>query len=169
MKEKHIFEPTCNICGIESGYTGDGAKTVLPSEAVVKIDFRLVPGQDPDTILTALRTYLNDNGFTDVGVRTLSKEVAARTKPAEKIAQAAIDTIESYTGEKPNIMPNTPGTGPMFELCQKHGIPAVSFGIGNFSSYNHAPNENIFIEDYIDGIKMIASLVYRFKDEMNKE
>lgn len=169
LKEKHIFEPTCNICGIESGYTGDGAKTVLPSEAVVKIDFRLVPGQDPDTILTALRTYLNDNGFTDVGVRTLSKEVAARTKPAEKIAQAAIDTIESYTGEKPNIMPNTPGTGPMFELCQKHGIPAVSFGVGNFSSYNHAPNENIFIEDYIDGIKMIASLVYRFKDEMNKE
>lgn len=168
LKEKHIFEPTCNICGIESGYTGEGAKTVLPSEAMVKIDFRLVPGQDPDVILASLRTYLDDNGFTDIGIRTFASEVAARTKPAEKIAQAAIETIESYTGQKPNIMPNTPGTGPMFELCQKHGIPAVSFGVGNFSSYNHAPNENILVEDYIDGIKMIASLVFQFKEAMNK-
>jgi acetylornithine deacetylase/succinyl-diaminopimelate desuccinylase-like protein len=168
LKVKHIFEPTCNICGIQSGYTGEGAKTILPSEAFAKIDFRLVSGQEPEKILKDLRNYLDDQGFTDIGIRSFGKEKAARTSPIEKITKAAMNTIQERTSEMPNIIPNTPGTGPMFELCQKHGIPAVSFGVGHFASNNHAPNENIFIEDFIEGIKMMASLVFHFKDEMEK-
>lgn len=169
LKIKHIFEPTCNICGIQSGYTGEGSKTVLPSKAFAKVDFRLVPGQDPEKILKDLRNYLDEHGFTDIGIRSFGKEKAARTSPSETITAAAINTIQEYTNEMPNIIPNTPGTGPMFELCQKHGIPAVSFGVGHFASYNHAPNENIFIEDFIEGIKMMAALVFNFKDEMGAQ
>ncbi len=168
LKKKHIFEPTCNICGIQSGYTGEGSKTVLPSEAFVKIDFRLVPGQHPKKVLELLRTYLDEQGFDDIGIRVFGEEVAARTHPSEKIVKAALETIEEYTNEKPNVIPNTPGTGPMYELCQKFGIPSVSFGVGNFSSYTHAPNENIRIEDFIDGIKMMASLVFKFGEEMKQ-
>ncbi|SFB10423.1 Acetylornithine deacetylase/Succinyl-diaminopimelate desuccinylase [Lentibacillus halodurans] len=168
LKVKHIFEPTCNICGIQSGYTGEGSKTVLPSKAFAKVDFRLVPGQDPEKILRDLRNYLDDHGFTDIGIRSFTKEEAARTSPNEQITIAAINTIQASTNEMPNVIPNTPGTGPMFELCQKHGIPAVSFGVGHFASNNHAPNENIFIEDFLEGIKMMASFVFHFKDEMEK-
>ena len=53
-----VYEPTCNICGLVSGFTGDGTKTVIPSEAMVKIDFRLVPEQDPARIRTLLRAHL---------------------------------------------------------------------------------------------------------------
>lgn len=166
LKSKHIFEPTCNICGIQSGYTGEGSKTVLPSEAFAKIDFRLVPGQNPKKVLESLRKHLDDNGFHDIGIRVHCDAEAARTHPSEKIAEAAIETIENYTNQKPNIIPNTPGTGPMYQLCQKYGIPSVSFGVGNFSSYTHAPNENIRVEDYIDGIKMMASLVFNFDEKM---
>ncbi|KAB2336731.1 M20/M25/M40 family metallo-hydrolase [Cytobacillus depressus] len=168
LKNKHIFEPTCNICGIHGGYTGEGSKTVLPSEAFAKIDFRLVPGQSPQKILESLRSYLDDNGFDDIGIRVFGKEDAARTHPSEKIVEAAIETIESYTKQKPNTIPNTPGTGPMYELCQKFGIPSVSFGVGHFASYTHAPNENIRVEDFIDGIKMMAALVLKFGEKMQK-
>ena len=166
LKEKHIFEPTCTICGIQSGYTGEGSKTVLPSEAFAKIDFRLVPGQVPQKVLESLRKHLDDKGFHDIEIRPFSHEEAARTHPSETIVEAVLETVESYTKMKPNILPNTPGTGPMNQLCQKFGIPAVSFGVGNSSSQTHAPNENIRIEDFIDGIKMMASLTYKFEEKM---
>ncbi|MDN3448677.1 M20/M25/M40 family metallo-hydrolase [Planococcus sp. APC 3906] len=162
LKRKHIFEPTCNICGISSGYTGEGTKTVLPSEAMAKLDFRLVPGQDPEKILRQLRAHLDAQGFKDITILVTSSERAARSHPDEAIAGAMIAVAEKYSAKKPNIIPNTPGTGPMYELCQALGIPSASFGVGNFQSNNHAPNENINVEDYIDGIKMIAALVFEF-------
>lgn len=59
LKEQLVFAPTCNICGFASGYTDDVIKTVLPSEATVKIDFRLVPDQDPNKILKFLGSLSN--------------------------------------------------------------------------------------------------------------
>jgi len=164
LKHKHLYEPTMNICGFGSGYTDEGAKTVLPSEASVKIDFRLVPGQDPEKILKDLRNHLNDNGYKDIEIISHSKEKAARTLSTEEIVGSAIEAIKKVTKKEPNIVPNTPGTGPMYELCQKHGIPSVSFGVGNFSSRNHAPNENILVEDYIEGIKILVSLINQYKN-----
>ncbi|MBS4190188.1 peptidase dimerization domain-containing protein [Bacillus sp. FJAT-49705] len=59
-----MYQPTCTICGIESGYTKDeGAKTVLPSTSKVKLDFRLVSEQNPEEILTLLRKHLDKHGF----------------------------------------------------------------------------------------------------------
>ena len=165
LKQKHIYEPTCNICGIVSGYTGEGQKTVLPNEARAKIDFRLVPGQDPDKILSLLREHLDSNGFSDIEIIVKSTETAARTNPSEKIVESILDVTERYTKRKPNVVPNTPGTGPMYVLCQKFGIPSASFGVGHFASNNHAPNENINVEDYIEGVKMIAALVLKFSEK----
>jgi acetylornithine deacetylase/succinyl-diaminopimelate desuccinylase-like protein len=162
LKEKHLFKPTCNICGINSGYSDQGAKTVLPSKASAKLDFRLVPGQDPEKVLHQLRQYLDDNGFNDVKISSHSKERAARTSPTEEIADVALKSIKKVTNKNPNIVPNTPGTGPMYELCQKHNIPSVSFGVGHFSSNNHAPNENIYLKDFIEGIKIISTLIDEF-------
>lgn len=165
LKVKHLYNPTCNICGIVSGYVGEGAKTVLPSEASAKLDFRLVPGQDPDKILKQLRNYLDENGYSEIEIRSHSREKAARTSPNERIVDAAIKSIQKVSNHMPNIVPNTPGTGPMYKLCQKHDIPAVSFGVGHFSSNNHAPNENIYLDDFIEGIKIISTLLYEFKNE----
>ena len=66
-----IFHPTCTICGVKAGYSGPGLKTVLPSEAMAKIDFRLVPNQNPDVLLKRLKEHLVDKGFGDIEVRVI--------------------------------------------------------------------------------------------------
>ena len=55
LRKHSLFSPTANICGFRSGYLGEGQKTVLPSKALVKMDFRLVPDQDPNDIFKKLR------------------------------------------------------------------------------------------------------------------
>ncbi|PTM59059.1 M20/M25/M40 family metallo-hydrolase [Desmospora activa] len=162
LKEKLIFQPTCTICGFESGYTGTGAKTVLPAEARVKLDFRLVPEQDPEEILTHLRTHLDQHGFEDIDIIPYSLEHPAKTSPSDPLVDTVRTTARQVYQTDPVVMPMSPGTGPMYSLCQKRGIPAVSVGVGHFASNNHAPNENIFVEDYVQGIKHIAAIIEDF-------
>ncbi|MGI6574932.1 MAG: M20/M25/M40 family metallo-hydrolase [bacterium] len=71
--------PTCTICGFDSGYTGEGQKTVLPCTATAKVDFRLVVDQDPEEILTLLRKHLDRHGFNDVQIKPLSFAKASKT------------------------------------------------------------------------------------------
>ena len=66
FKRRAVFEPTLTVCGLNAGWQGMGAKTVLPATAMAKIDFRLIPDQDPDTVYAALRKHLDNNGFTDI-------------------------------------------------------------------------------------------------------
>ncbi|HEX5688809.1 MAG TPA: M20/M25/M40 family metallo-hydrolase, partial [Roseiflexaceae bacterium] len=72
--QTHLFSPTCTICGLVSGYTGLGSKTVLPSEARAKIDFRLVPDMDPNEIVRALRAHLDSHGFGDIEILEFGHE-----------------------------------------------------------------------------------------------
>lgn len=165
LKEKLIFQPTCTVCGFVSGYTGPGSKTVLPAEARVKLDFRLVPDQDPHEIFDLLRKHLDEHGFSDIEMEGYALEHPARTQLNNGLTRAVVNTAAEIYGMEPTIMPMSPGTGPMYILCQHLGIPAVSVGVGNFASNNHAPNENIIIEDYIQGIKHIAAILEEFAKE----
>jgi acetylornithine deacetylase/succinyl-diaminopimelate desuccinylase-like protein len=159
---KHIFQPTCNVCGISGGYEGEGSKTVLPNYAFLKMDFRLVPDQDPHQVYGQLRRHLDAQGFEDIEIEVLGPEHPARTPMDDPLVEVVVETARQVYGVEPVVYPLTPGTGPMYDLCQKFGIPAVSTGVGNAESNNHAPNENVVIEDYIQGIKHIASIMERF-------
>ncbi|GIV81046.1 MAG: peptidase M20 [Anaerolineae bacterium] len=157
LREKYVFQPTCNICGIESGYTGEGLKTVLPHEARCKLDFRLVPNQDPHKLFDQLRAYLAAGGFGDIEVKLSAALHPARTATDHPFAQLVIRGIREVYGHEPVVYPLIPGSGPMYDLCQRYGIPAVSVGVGNANSRNHAPNENIRLDDFFQGI---AHLIY---------
>lgn len=163
-RRHYLFDPTCTICGISSGYQGPGGKTVLPAEAVAKIDFRLVPDQDPDHVLSLLRQHLADQGFSDVDVVEVEGEGerAARTDPDAAIVPVVVDTVRELYDRDPLILPNMAGTGPQYLLCAQFGVPAIGMGVGNADSNNHAPNENIAIDDYIEGIKHAIWVMHRF-------
>lgn len=162
LKEKLIYQPTCTICGFESGYTEKGKKTVLPAEARVKLDFRLVPDQDPHEIQRLIRQHLDEHGFSDIEIITHTLTYPAQTPLNSQLAEAVIESAVEVYGKKPVIEPMSPATGPMYIFCQQLGIPSVSVGVGNFTSNNHAPNENIFVDDFILGIKHIAAIMDRF-------
>lgn len=162
LKERFIYQPTCNICGVWGGYSGPGLKTVLPREAAAKVDFRLVPDQDPLDIFKKLRAHLDQQGFSDVEVKVLASEHPAKTDPTDPLPRAVVNAAKKIYQQSPVVSPMAPGSGPQYILCQRQGIPAAGSGVGNAESRNHAPNENIVVADYIEGIKHIAMVIEEF-------
>ena len=162
LKEKYLFQPTCNICGFDAGYTGKGLKTVLPNAATCKIDFRLVPNQDPHKILDSLRAYLDSQGFDDIEIKLWDADWADRTDPSDPLVKAVVAAAERVYDKPPVVVPTSAGSGPRYTLCGELGIPSAGAGTGYYDSKNHAPNENIRIADFVGGVKHIAVLLEEF-------
>jgi acetylornithine deacetylase/succinyl-diaminopimelate desuccinylase-like protein len=162
LKEKFLFQPTCNVCGFHTGYGGPGVKTVLPAEALAKLDFRLVPDQDPYDILAKLRAHLDGSGFSDIEIEVEGPEFPARTDPGDPLVEAVVTAARRAYHNAPVVKPISAGTGPMYELCQRWGVPAAGAGVGWAGSRGHSPNENIRLEDLEQGIKHIAFLLDEF-------
>jgi len=162
LRKKHFFEPTCTICGIVSGYTGAGSKTVLPAVASAKIDFRLVPDLTPEKVTTLLRAHLDRRGFEDVEIVPGHGEPPSRWPTDSLTAKAAVDACRGAYGTEPVVYPLLAGSGPMAQVCDALGIPVAGFGSGNAASANHAPNENIAIVDYLDHIRAFGRFLHTF-------
>ncbi len=148
--------PTANIAGIWAGYTGPGSKTVLPKEIHCKMDFRLVPNQDPEELFGRFTSYLKERGYGDVVVQLESMLPAARTSFRDPFAQASIKAGEEVFGKKSVVRLSEPGTGPLCIFTQRYKIPAVSIGISPPDNAIHAPNENIRLDLFEKGILWLA-------------
>jgi len=163
LLERYIFQPTCNVCGLAGGYQGPGIKTVLPNRASVKIDFRLVPDQDPREVLESLRQHLAAHGHGHIRLELLAAEMPARTDLRDPLVETVIRTVRQAYGRDPIVYPMVPGTGPMYVLCQRFGIPSTAGpGVSHPGSLIHAPNENIYVDDYIQAITGIALLIHNY-------
>jgi acetylornithine deacetylase/succinyl-diaminopimelate desuccinylase-like protein len=162
LKRKHFFEPTCTICGLTSGYSGPGSKTVLPAVASAKLDFRLVPDLTPELVERLLRAHLERRGFGDVEVVPMHGERPSRWPADSAPARAAVAACRATYGSDPVVYPLMVGSGPMAQVCDQLGIPVVGFGSGNASSANHAPNENIAVADYVDHIRAFGRFLHAF-------
>src|SRR6266478_8758784 len=79
LVKEHIFGPTCTICGIQTGHTEAGIKTVLPSMAMARLDFRLVPDLTPELIIELLREHLDARGFKDIEIVDLGSIPTAKS------------------------------------------------------------------------------------------
>lgn len=165
FKKRYLFEPTGNVDGLDSGYQSEGAKTVLPAKASAKMDFRLVPDQDPDKILVSLRKHLEANGFGDVNVHLHAGERPARTPVTDPFVQVMVDAVRAAYDAEPVIVPTMAGTGPMYPFVVTLGMPTGDCGIGYPDTRIHAPDENIRIEDFRKGAKAVAALMGRFGEE----
>jgi len=162
LKLKHFFEPTCTICGLVSGYSGPGSKTVLPAVASAKLDFRLVPDLEPGLVGRLLRAHLDKRGFSDIEMVPFHGERPSRWPADSDAARAAVAACRDAYGTDPVVYPLMVGSGPMSQVCDQLRIPVVGFGAGNASSANHAPNENIAVADYIDHIRAFGRFLHAF-------
>lgn len=162
LKREAIFTPTCTICGLTSGYQGPGSKTVLPAEASAKVDFRLIPYQDPQEVLLQLRDHLNTEGYSDIEITFLGGEAPARTDPDDPFLQMVVESAREVYGVSMLIQPMSGGSGPNHAFIHHLKVPVATAGVGYPDSRAHAPNENLVIDNFVDGVRHTARILIHF-------
>jgi acetylornithine deacetylase/succinyl-diaminopimelate desuccinylase-like protein len=162
LRLAEVFEPTCTICGLTSGYQGHGSKTVLPAQASAKVDFRLVPNQTPEEVLKGLRALLDAEGFNDVEITYLGGEAPARTDPDDPFVSLVVNTSNEVYDRPMQIVPMVGGSGPNHTFVNNLNLPIATAGVGYPGSNAHAPNENVRLDLYLLGAKHIARILDAF-------
>ncbi|MDT4952137.1 MAG: hypothetical protein QOJ02_275 [Acidobacteriota bacterium] len=162
LVKEHIFGPTCTICGIQTGHTEAGPKTVLPSYAMARLDFRLVPDLTPQLVVELLRTHLDVRGFKDVEIIELGSAPVTKSSRESAVARAAIESAPEIYGEPPVVYPLDPASGPVGAICgvTDPPMPVASFGTSYAASNPHGPDENIRLEDFMQSIKFFGRVIH---------
>jgi acetylornithine deacetylase/succinyl-diaminopimelate desuccinylase-like protein len=158
--ERVWARPTFEVNGLLSGFTGEGAKTVIPAGAMAKVSMRLVPDQDPDRIADLFETYLRKVTPKTVDVK-LTRMHGGRPwimSPDHPFVQAAGRAIEQGFGKAP-VFCREGGSIPVVSTFQQElRIPAVLFGVGLPDENAHAPNERLDLGNFHNGIVASAIL-----------
>ncbi len=162
LRIEEVFTPTCTICGLTSGYQGPGSKTVLPARASAKVDFRLVPDQDPDDIREKLRAHLDEHGFSDIEITDLGGDPPARTDPDDPFIQLVAKTAEEVFEMPMQLVPLIGGSGPSHPFVHDLGLPVATAGLGYPDTKAHAPNENIRVDLYLKHARHMARVIKEF-------
>jgi acetylornithine deacetylase/succinyl-diaminopimelate desuccinylase-like protein len=162
-KKNLFYGPTCTINGFLAGYTGSGSKTVLPKEAAVKLDFRLVPKQTPDGIFEKLVKHLQKNGFEDVETIRYGSTEPTKTPVTNSFVSVVSKAAWRVYGKKAVVYPTSAASGPMHLFRNWLDCPVVSVGCSHAEAKGHAPNENLTVEGFIKGTKFIATILNDFK------
>ena len=150
--------PTLEVNGIWGGYTGEGAKTVIPSKAYAKLSTRLVPNQDPAKIAKLVERHTHKLLPKTV---THKFEVLSRGKPwvapyTHPIFQKAIHALEKGFGKKAVFIREGGSIPLVTQIHDMFKIPCVLLGFGLPDENAHAPDEHIALENYFGGIKSVA-------------
>jgi acetylornithine deacetylase/succinyl-diaminopimelate desuccinylase-like protein len=156
--ERIWARPTFEVHGIGGGFTGAGSKTVIPAKALAKVSIRLVPRQNPDKVIAAVKDWVAKN--TPRGIRTevrvLSASPAVVVNP-DHPAIAVAGKAFSETFGKPTVFIRSGGSVPIVGDFAEHlGIPTVMLGFGLPDDGLHSPNEKYNLENYFKGIMTLA-------------
>ena len=158
-----LLRPTANIAGIQSGYTGPGSKTIVPSEAFVKMDFRLVSGQSPGPVVELIRSHLRRRGFDDIEVVDLHGVEAAKTPIDSPVVETAVASWMDLGRDDVVVYPTIGGSGPTSLVAAELGIPTIMAGnVANAGSRIHSPNESVRLDDYFETVGYFARFFERF-------
>lgn len=168
--ERTGIRPSFDVCGIWGGYTGEGAKTVLPSKAFAKLSSRLVPGQDHHEIGRLLEWYLKSIAPKSIKINVEylhggQAYVCPIDHPAYKAAEKALtETI----GNRP-VPVRSGGSIPIIAAFEKVlNVKSLLMGFGLESDAIHSPNENFPLENFYKGIETIPLFYQYYSDNMTK-
>ena len=158
--ERTWARPTFEVNGLLSGFTGEGAKTVLPAVAMAKVSMRLVPDQTPDKIAQLFEAHLRD-----ITPKTMELKITRMhggkpwmTSYDNPFVQAAGRAIERGFGRKP-VFTREGGSIPVVSTFQEElGLPSVLFGVGLPDENAHAPNEKLDVANFHGGVISSAIL-----------
>lgn len=167
--ERTGIRPSFDVCGIWGGYTGEGAKTVLPSKAYAKLSSRLVPGQDHNEIGKLLEWYLKSIAPKSIKIKVDylhggQAYVCPIDHPAYIAAEKAL--IETV-GTRP-VPVRSGGSIPIIASFEKVlGVKSLLMGFGLESDAIHSPNENFPLDNFFKGIETIPSFFKYYTENMS--
>ncbi|MFC2968002.1 M20/M25/M40 family metallo-hydrolase [Acidimangrovimonas pyrenivorans] len=156
--ERLMFRPTLTINGLHGGYGGPGSKSVLPCEAVAKCDIRLVEAMTPDQALDCVRAHVRRHA-PDVEVVAQGGMLPSKTpvdSPWSPVLQGA---LREAHGVEPIVIPCMGGSLPDYVFTKILGLPAFVIPYANADEANHAPNENLEVKCFLNGIRSGAALL----------
>lgn len=162
--DRLCFRPTLTINGFHGGYGGPGTKTVLPCEAFVKCDIRLVHDQDPEDILRKVAAHVAQHApevefvTFEMGMQPSKTPIGSPWTP--KLVRAFI----AAQGEDPLLIPAGFGSLPGYVFTKILGIPAFVTPYANPDEANHAPNENLMLDCFHSGIRTGAAVLHELGD-----
>ena len=172
---ERIMRPALNIRGIRAGNVGDGSSNAVPTSATVSIDFRLVPRQSPERIRQLIEQHLTAQGYTI----TADANAAARSTDRSRLVHiawgdgytsvqvpATLPAVQAVRrlmargyGVEPYLMPILGGSLPLFHFVDQLGATVITVPTVNADNSQHAPNENLRLQNLWDGIGVIAELM----------
>jgi acetylornithine deacetylase/succinyl-diaminopimelate desuccinylase-like protein len=165
--ERKWARPTCDVCGLTSGYQGPGAKTIIPASASAKVSFRLVHGQDPLHVRAALEKFVQDHCPPGL-LATVSHFAAAPAvllDPRSRWVSVAADAIQQGFGTPP-VLIREGLTIPVVNLLKKTlGLETLLLGFGLPDDSPHAPNEKFDLENLRAGTRTAAVLYEKLAAE----
>jgi acetylornithine deacetylase/succinyl-diaminopimelate desuccinylase-like protein len=158
--DRLMLQPTLNITGLNGGYAGHGIKTIIPHQAVAKLDMRLVPNQTPDEIFDCLERHVRRYA-PGVELIRLGDMRPSRTAIDNPYTQTVITALREATGEEPYVVPSLGGSLPDYVFTEILGVPSLLVPYANPDQNNHAPNENFELARFIGGIRTCATVLRR--------
>jgi acetylornithine deacetylase/succinyl-diaminopimelate desuccinylase-like protein len=162
--ERIWARPTFEVHGIAGGFTGAGAKTVIPAKATAKVSIRLVPRQDPDKIIADFQEFVKKN--TPKGIRTQVRVLSSSPAVMVDLGHPAIRTAAKAMSDvmsKPTVFIRSGGSIPIVgDFAQHLGVPTVLMGFGLPDDGLHSPNEKYRLENYYTGIMTIAHFLEQY-------
>jgi acetylornithine deacetylase/succinyl-diaminopimelate desuccinylase-like protein len=159
--ERLESQPTVNIEGLVGGYTGPGGKTVLPHQAVAKMDLRLVPDMKAEAAVAALKAHLARRGFGDVEVKVTGGYDSTGTAASAPLIQSQVAVLKRV-GIEPVLWPRNAGSYPGYVFTgEPLKLASGHFGLGHGSGA-HAPDEYYVIESTNDKVQGFDGAVASF-------
>ena len=156
--------PTFEVHGIAGGFTGAGAKTVIPAKASAKVSFRLVPDQKPENVLAAFKKWVEQNTPRGIQteIRVLSAGPAISVNPDHPAIHVAAEAFNEML-KQPTVFIRSGGSIPIVgEFFEHLGIPTILMGFGLPDDGLHSPNEKYRISNYYQGIVTIAHFFEKY-------
>jgi acetylornithine deacetylase/succinyl-diaminopimelate desuccinylase-like protein len=169
------LRPALNVRGLRAGQVGADATNAIPVDAVISIDFRLVPDQRPATVRARVEAFLAARGWTvvsappDLDTRLAHPRIislrwdagypALRTDMSSPLARAVIAAAERAAGGRVALLPMMGGSVPIYMIAAVCAVPVIGLPIVNHDDSQHAPDENLRLKNLWDGIDAYAAML----------
>ncbi|QZY00495.1 M20/M25/M40 family metallo-hydrolase [Halobaculum rubrum] len=161
--ERLLLEPTVTVNGLDAGYQGEGSKTAIPRTATAKLDSRLVPGQDPDTVFERIEEHVA-GVHPDVEVTKGTGFPPMKTPVGSPAAGPVIDALSAVWDAEPVELPVLGGSLPAAffrRVDALSDVPVLVVPYANPDQGNHSPNEHLDLDCFENGIRTTAAFLER--------